>query len=153
VHAERGGVVPVTVHSDSSWVLVPKAQPETPARIAVRIDPQGLAPGEHRARVTFTSEDDSTATLAVVAQVGEAAAVSIRGEWCRLVEGKVVVRAGAGCALVAVDGEAAGVQWTLPGGAQASGARLYGQFVRRGEFQVMLSSDEGVTDAVPVVIE
>ncbi len=153
VHLERGGAAAVTVKTDSSWVVVPKAPVETPARVAVRIDPQGLARGEHRARVTFTSEDDSTATLAVVAQVGEAAAVSIHGEWCRLVEGKVVVRAGAGCALVAVDGEAAGVQWTLPGGAQAAGGRLYGQFVRRGEFQVMLSSDEGVTDAVPVLIE
>jgi hypothetical protein len=30
---------------------------------------------------------------------------------------------------------------------------LYGQFVRRGEFQVLLSSEEGATDTVPVVIE
>jgi len=153
VHADRGGAVAVTVGSDSGWVVVPKAQVETPARIAVRVDPHGLAPGAHRARLTFTSEDGSAATLTVTAQVGEAPAVSVQGDGCSLLEGKVRARAGAGCALVAVDGEAAGVQWTLPGGAQASGARLYGQFVRRGEFQVMLSSDEGATDAVPVVIE
>jgi hypothetical protein len=34
-----------------------------------------------------------------------------------------------------------------------SGGHLYGQFVRRGEFQVLLSSDEGAVDALPVVIE
>ena len=62
-------------------------------------------------------------------------------------------RAGAGCALASVDGDTAAVQWMLPDGAQVPGGRMYGQFVRRGEFQVVLSSDDGVTDAVPVVIE
>ena len=41
----------------------------------------------------------------------------------------------------------------LPDGAQVSGTRLYGQFLRRGEFELVLGSDDGVTDAVPVVIE
>ena len=36
---------------------------------------------------------------------------------------------------------------------QVSGARLYGQFVRKGEFQVLVSSDEGEVDPLPVVIE
>jgi hypothetical protein len=30
---------------------------------------------------------------------------------------------------------------------------MYGQFVRRGEFQVLVSSEEGTTEALPVIIE
>jgi hypothetical protein len=45
------------------------------------------------------------------------------------------------------------VGWTLPGGAQVAGGQLYGQFLRRGEFQLLLASDEGEVDAVPVLIE
>ena len=40
-----------------------------------------------------------------------------------------------------------------PGGAEVAGPRLYGQFVRRGEFQVLYSRDEGEVDALQVVIE
>jgi subtilisin family serine protease len=153
VHAERGGAVAVSAASDSTWVVVPKTQVETPARVAVRIDPHGLSGGTHRARVTFTSEDGAVATLSVTAQVGEAPAVSVQGEGCSVADGKLRARAGAGCTLIAVDGEAAGIQWTLPGGVQVGGGRLYGQFMRRGEFQLTVSADEGVTDAVGVVIE
>ena len=45
------------------------------------------------------------------------------------------------------------MQWRLPGGEEVRGARLYGQFVRRGEFEVLYSRDEGVVDPLPVVIE
>ncbi|MGZ6126089.1 MAG: hypothetical protein ACXWLR_14065, partial [Myxococcales bacterium] len=79
--------------------------------------------------------------------------VAVQGEGCALSEGKLRVRAGAGCALVATDDAAPGVEWTLPGGAQVAGGQLYGQFVRRGEFQVLLGSDEGAVDSLPVVIE
>ena len=72
---------------------------------------------------------------------------------CELRDGALHAHAGSGCALASTDGEAAEVTWSLPDGAQVSGARLYGQFVRRGEFQIVLDSEDGVTDAVPVVIE
>jgi len=41
----------------------------------------------------------------------------------------------------------------LPGGSQVSGGRLYGQFVRPGEYAVVVSGDDGVSEGVPVVIE
>jgi len=55
--------------------------------------------------------------------------------------------------LAAADGEAPSVRWTLPGGAEVEGGQLYGQFVRRGQFELLLASDEGITDALPVEIE
>src|SRR5438270_696082 len=95
----------------------------------------------------------AAATLTVAAQVGSVPLVSVQGDGCQLRDGAVHARAGAGCALASVDGDTAAVRWMLPDGAQVAGGRMYGQFVRRGEFQVMLSSDDGVTDALPVVIE
>jgi hypothetical protein len=151
VHAERGGATAVSLATDASWIVLPRTQVETPARVSVRVDPQKLAAGSHQGHVTFTAEGGSAVKLAVTARVGDAPALAVQGDGCVLLEGKLRARAGAGCALVAAD--AVGVQWTLPGGAQATGSRLYGQFVRRGEFQVLLSSEEGATDTVPVVIE
>ena len=45
-----------------------------------------------------------------------------------------------------------GVAWRLPGGTEVSGTRLYGQFVRRGEFEIRVrrADDE---EALPVIIE
>ena len=103
--------------------------------------------------MTFAVDGKAAATLTVAAQVGSVPLVSVQGDGCQLRDGAVHARAGAGCALASVDGDTAAVRWMLPDGAQVAGGRMYGQFVRRGEFQVMLSSDDGVTDALPVVIE
>jgi len=151
VHA-NGSARVVSVAADASWIAVSRAEAETPARIGIRVDPKGLTAGSHQGQVTFTPDSGPAAALTVTAQVGDAPPIAVRGGGCALVDGKLRARAGAGCALVAVDGDSA-VRWTLPGGAQASGSRLYGQFVRRGDFQVLLSAGEGATDALPVVIE
>ena len=103
--------------------------------------------------MAFTVEGQTAARLTIAAQVGAAPPVSVQGDGCELRDGAVHARAGAGCALTSVDGDTAAVRWMLPDGAELPGGRMYGQFVRRGEFQVVLSSDDGVTDAVPVVIE
>jgi subtilisin family serine protease len=153
VHLEGGGTSTVNATSDAKWIVLPRAQAETPARISVRIDPAGLSTGAYQGQVTFTAEDRASARLTVTAQVGDAPAVTVQGEGCELRDGKLRARAGSGCALVAAAGDTPGVQWTLPGGGQASGPRMYGQFVRPGEYQVLVSSEEGVTDSVPVVIE
>ncbi|HZR09304.1 MAG TPA: S8 family serine peptidase [Myxococcales bacterium] len=147
-----GGTVAFTAAADAKWILLSRTEGETPARLSVRVDPRGLGSGKHQAQVTFTA-GEASARLTVTAQVGNAPVVAVQGEGCALSEGKLRVRAGAGCALVAAEGASPGVQWTLPGGAQIGGSQLYGQFVRRGEFEVLLSSDEGVVDSVPVVIE
>jgi subtilisin family serine protease len=153
VHTDGGGATMVMVAADAKWIVLPRSQAETPARIPVRVDPEKLSFGTQQGHVTFTTEGGAVAALTVTAQVGEAPAVVVRGEGCALLEGKLRARAGAGCALVTADGDAAAIRWTLPGGAQASGARLYGQFVRRGEFQVLLDSEGGAQDTLPVVIE
>ena len=152
VHA-NGSARMVTVAADASWIVVSRGELETPARIGVRVDPQKLAAGTHQGHVTFTPESGPAAQLTVIAQVGNVPLVAVRGEGCALVDGTLRARAGAGCAVVAADGEGANVRWTLPGGTEASGASLYGQFVRRGDYQVVLRSPEGSTDALPVVIE
>jgi hypothetical protein len=153
VHADGGGTIAVAIAADASWIVIPRADAETPARIPIRIDPEKLAAGAHQGHVTFTAEGGSVARLTVSAQVGDLPTLLVRGEGCAMTDGKLRARAGAGCALVAADGDAAGIRWTLPGGAQASGGRMYGQFVRRGEFQVLVSSEEGTTEALPVIIE
>src|SRR5262249_646109 len=130
---------------------VSRPEAETPARISVKVVPKGLAAGTHQGRVTFTPESGPAAVLTVTAQVGDAPPIAVQGDGCALVEGKLHARAGAGCALRVADGNA--VQGTLPGGAQASGARLYGQFVRRGDFQVLVGSRGGAAETIPVVIE
>jgi hypothetical protein len=119
----------------------------------VRVDPAKLRTGKHQGQVQFKDESGASAALSVAVQVGNVPAIAVRGDGCELREGKLHVRSGAGCTLSAADGEAAGVQWRLPGGSQVAGARLYGQFVRPGEFQVLVSSDEGEVDAIPVLIE
>ena len=45
------------------------------------------------------------------------------------------------------------VQWRLPGGALVQGGRVYGQFVRRGEYQVEVTASEDAVESVPVVVE
>lgn len=153
VHTEGGGSTAFTAAADAKWVLLSKMEAETPVRLSVRVDPSGLAAGRNEAHVAFTVDGKTAARLAIAAQVGSAPPLSVQGDGCELRDGAVHARAGAGCALASVDGDTAAVQWMLPDGAQVPGGRMYGQFVRRGEFQVVLSSDDGVTDAVPVVIE
>jgi hypothetical protein len=153
VHAEGGGPATVGIAADASWIVLSRAEAETPARIAIRIDPAKLPASTHQGRVTFTAEGAPAATLLVTVQVGDAPAVVVHGEGCALRDGKLRARAGAGCALEVAEGDAVGIQWTLPGGAGASGARMYGQFLRRGEFQVLVSSQEGAPESLPVVIE
>src|SRR5207237_362237 len=82
-----------------------------PARVSVRIDPQKLATGTHQGHVTFTAEGGSAVRLTVTAQVGDAPALAVQGDGCVLLEGKLRARAGAGCALVAADADAVGIQW------------------------------------------
>ncbi len=152
VRKAEGGTVAFTVAADAKWIVLSRTGAETPARLSVRVDPKGLGGGKHEGHVAFTA-GDASARLTVTAQVGNVPLVAVQGEGCALSEGKLRVRAGAGCAVVAADGASPGVQWTLPGGAQVAGSQLFGQFVRRGEFEMLLSSDEGAVDAVPVVIE
>jgi hypothetical protein len=153
IRTDGGGTRAFTATADQRWIVLAKTTGETPARVAVRIDPAGLVAGSHEGHVSFKSQGSDTAVLKVTAIVGNAAAVAVTGAGCELREGRLHVRAGAGCSVHAAEGEAAAVQWELPGGVKLSGGHLYGQFVRRGEFQVLLSSDEGAVDALPVVIE
>ncbi|HYS07734.1 MAG TPA: S8 family peptidase [Myxococcales bacterium] len=148
----NGSAQVVAIAADASFIGVSRAEAETPARIGIKVDAKGLKAGTHQGHVTFTAESGPAAVLTVTAQVGDAPPIAVQGDGCALVEGKLHAREGAGCALLAADGNAA-AQWTLPGGAQVSGARLYGQFVRRGDFQVLVGSRGGAAEAIPVVIE
>jgi subtilisin family serine protease len=147
-----GGTVAFTAAPDAKWILLSKTEGQTPARLSVRIDPKGLGEGKHEGHLAFTAAGASV-RLTVIAQVGNLPLLAVQGDGCAFSEGKLRARAGAGCALAAADGASPGMGWTLPGGAQVAGGQLYGQFLRRGEFQLLLASDEGEVDAVPVVIE
>jgi hypothetical protein len=127
---------------------------ETPARVQVRVDPSKLAAGKSAGSVIFRAPGGNTQSLWVSMQIGDAPIVDVQGEGCMLREdGKLHARAGAGCTLVAAEGNAAGVKWRVPGGEEATGARFYGQFVRRGEFRLLVSADGGEAVALPVMIE
>jgi subtilisin family serine protease len=154
VRAEGGGQHGFTAETDAAFILLKQAKGTTPARVAVRVDPSKLAAGKHQGSVTFKDASGASLGLSVTLQIGDAQALAVRGEGCRLGEdGKLHARAGTGCMLSAAEGEAATVQWRLPGGEEVRGARLYAQFVRRGEFQVLYSPDEGAVDPLAVVIE
>jgi len=153
VSAQGGGARKFTAQADEKWIVLAKTSGQTPARFAIRIDAAKLPAGTHQARVTFTPDKGASVAVQVAAVMGDGPAVAVTGAGCELREGKLYVKSGAGCAVRAVDGEAAGVRWELPGGTHVSGGQMYGQFVRRGQFEVKLSSDEGATDTLPVVIE
>jgi len=154
LRAEGGGARKWTAEADANWIVLRQTMGETPARVQVRVDPSKLAAGKHTGGVILRDAAGERQALAVSLQIGSAPIVAVRGDGCALREdGKLHARAGSGCVLSAADGEAATVQWRLPGGEEASGARLYCQFVRRGEFQVLVSADEGEVDPLPVVIE
>jgi hypothetical protein len=154
LRAEGGGARKWTAKADAAWIVLRQTTGETPARVQVRVDPSKLAAGKHTGSVILQDAAGERQALAVSLQIGSAPIVAVQGDGCALREdGKLHARAGSGCVLSAADGEAATVQWRLPGGEEASGARLYGQFVRRGEFQVLVSADEGEVDPLPVVIE
>lgn len=154
LRAEGGGAHKWTASANQKWILLKRTGGETPARVSVRVDPAGLGSGKHEGVVTFKDEAGTALPLAVRLQIGDGPAVAVDGNGCALgSDGKVHVHAGSGCALSAAQGEAAGVAWKLPGGTQVMGARFYGQFVRKGEFRLLLSADEGAVDEVPVVIE
>ena len=150
VHA-NGSARVVAIAADANWIVASRAEAETPARIGIKVDPKGLPAGTHQGQVTFKPDSGPAAVLTVTAQVGDAPRIAVHGDGCALVDGKLRARAGAGCALVAADGDSS-IRWTLPEGVQASGPKLYGQFVRRGDYQVLVRTAEG-TDALPVVIE
>jgi hypothetical protein len=154
VGAEGGGQRAFTAETNAAFIVLRQAKGTTPARVAVRVDPSTLAAGKHEGRVTFKDASGASLALSVTLQIGDAQALAVRGEGCRLGEdGKLHALAGAGCVLSAAEGEAATVQWRLPGGEEVRGGRLYAQFVRRGEFQMLYSPDEGAADPLAVVIE
>jgi hypothetical protein len=153
LHTDEGGATAFTAAADQAWIVVGKPSGETPARVSIRVNPEALQSETVEGHVIFTGEGRATATLTVKAQTGVAPAIAVQGTGCDLREAKLHVVAGAGCALASSDGDTSDVTWMLPDGAQVSGGRLYGQFVRRGEFQLVLGSDDGATDVVPVVIE
>ena len=140
--------------SDAQWIVPRQLKGWTPARIVLRVDPRGLPSGNYAGTVLFTDEAGATLPLGLTLRIGGAPAVAVTGDGCRMAaDGKLHARAGAGCTLAASEGESATVQWRLPGGEEVRGTRLFGQFVRRGEFQILYSKDEGAVDLLPVVIE
>ena len=154
LRARSGGRHRFTAEADAQWIVLRQLKGTTPARIVLRVDPRGLPAGNYAGTVTFTDEAGATLPLGLSLRLGEAPAIAVNGQGCRLAaDGKLHVRAGSGCTLTASEGESATVQWRLPGGEEVRGARLYGQFARRGEFEVLFSKDEGAVDPLPVVIE
>jgi len=153
VQADGGGTLPYTASADVKWITLPKTAGETPSRFTVRVDPGALGTDVSEGHVTFTAEGGGKVKLKVTAQAGAAPSVLVQGDGCELRDGKVHARAGAGCSIASSDGEIASLRWVLPDGAQVAGGRMYGQFVRRGEYAMVLAGDDGVSDGVPVVIE
>jgi subtilisin family serine protease len=150
LRSDGGGKRAWTAAPDAKWIVLKKPKGETPSRISVRVDPAKLG-NQREGHIEFRDDAGDKVSLKVAVQSGSAVAAS--GEGCEMRGGALHVRAGSGCALAAAEADAPDVKWVLPGGTQASGSRLYAHFVRRGQFQVLVSSDEGEAEPLPVVIE
>lgn len=72
-----GRSVKFTLASSANWLVVDRANGETPAIHNVSVDPRGLAPGTHRASITVSSTDSvaGPATLPVVFEIAQPAPV------------------------------------------------------------------------------
>jgi subtilisin family serine protease len=144
IRVEGGGARSWSAHSDAPWLKLSIDQGETPARVSIRVDPSH---GNDDALVVFKDELGGTATLTVSLRP---ASLAVTGKGCELkADGKLHVQLGAGCALAASEHS----QWTLPDGREMSGQRLYAQFVRRGELQLLIRGSDAVGDPLTVVIE
>ncbi len=150
LRSEGGGKQAWTGAPDAKWMVLKQSKGETPSRISVRVDSAKLG-NQREGHIEFRDEAGDKVSLKVVVQSGSAVAAA--GEGCEMRGGALHVRAGSGCALAAAGADAPEVKWVLPGGTQVGGSRLYAHFVRRGQFQVLVSSDEGEVDPLPVVIE
>lgn len=147
-----GGARKWWAQASNEWIVLPATSGTTPARVAVRVDPGGLTGAAGQGSVVFVDDSGMSVTLAVSFSAGSG--ISVHGEGCSFGAGGAIhARANAGCELRAAEGEANAVQWRLPGGEQINGARLFGHFVRKGQYQVLVSRDEGAVDPLAVVIE
>ena len=159
LRAEGGGARSWTARADAAWVRLGNEQGETPARITVRAEPGHLGPGDHLAHVRIEDPDraGSSVVLQIKLHVGDTPAIATAGAGCEMRDGHLHANRGATC-LLSLPGLGAGtiagtVQWRLPGGALVQGGRVYGQFVRRGEYQVEVTASEDAVESVPVVVE
>jgi subtilisin family serine protease len=159
LRAQNGAARRWIARPDAPWIRLRADQGETPARLTIRVDPTGLARGDHEGQVRIEAADRAAEfiILRVRLHVGDAPAVAANGSGCAVQGGTLHVRRGSTC-MLALTGLGAGatassVQWRLPGGALVDGGRLVGQFVRRGEFQLEVNASEDASDAIPVVVE
>lgn len=149
LRAEGGGATAWTATADAPWLLLSADRGQTPAVLTVRIDPARLPPGDRLGHVRF----GAAASLAVRVRSGRQTFVA-SGAACSLGASGLHVRAGTSCALVAEGIESAPtMQWRLPGGALQTGPALFGQFVRAGRFELLVSTDEGEVDDLQVSVE
>ena len=150
LRAETGGATAWAATTDAAWVVLTVDHGTTPAQLAVRIDPARLPAGEAVAHVRF----GDAASLEVRARTSGRQAIVASGSACELRADVLHVRAGTSCSLggAAVD-DAPTVQWRLPGGALQAGAQLHAQFVRPGQFDLLVSWDEGAVDTLHVSVE
>jgi Subtilase family len=159
VRARDGEAMAWTARSDAAWLKLGSDRGETPARLSVRPDPAGLAPGDHVAqvRIEVTGRPSEFATLQVKLRVGDAPPVAANGTGCRVLDGRVHVERGSTCRVdvagLAPGAGASSVRWRLPGGAVVAGGSLYAQFLSRGEYRVDLTGDDGEAEPITVVIE
>ena len=154
LRADGGGARTWTAKAGAAWIVLPKTSGKTPSRVTVGVDTTRLGAGKHEGKVVFSDSAGGSVSLSVALQIGNLPSVVVQGKGCELRDdGALHVQVGAGCALSAAEGESNGVQWRLPGGTETTGARLYGQYVRRGQFQVLVSRDEGEVDPIAVIVE
>ena len=159
LRAEGGSVRRWTARADARWVRLGADQGETPAWLSVHVDPSGLPPGDYVAHVRIEAPEASSdvAVLEVKLRVGAASTVAVAGAGCAMRDGRLHVERGSTCMLatpgVGIGSAAPAIEWKLPGGALVSGAAMYGQFTRTGEYQVEVRAVEDGADTLTVVVE
>jgi len=161
LRSQSGAPLALNVSSSAPWLRAAHDRYQTPARVSVRVDASGLAPGDHAAVLSFVDDSgegiDLHVSLHVSLQSGDESLPSVRGAGCAMQsDGVLHVARGALCTLFA-PGLANGtsvpeLRWTLPDGAQRPGARLTAAFPRRGEWELRVG-ESGMETALRVRVE
>jgi subtilisin family serine protease len=143
IRSASGAARPVTATSNATWASLLHRDFTTPARATIRIDPSGLAAGDHRASIAFTSSSGEGVSLQITLHLGAQPEWTSAGNGCAIsVDGTLHINRGALCTLIAPGYELAAnapqIAWTLPGehAARPHGARLSAIFPKRGAFAI-----------------
>jgi subtilisin family serine protease len=157
IRSQTGEVLALSATSSAAWAMPSRTHYTTPARVSIRVDPTGLPPGDHLARLSFVNDAGAGVDLDVALHIGRAPAPSAVGAHCSFQQdGALHVERGALCTLVppglAEGASVPQLRWTVPARAPIASTRLTALYPHVGEFALHLS-DADDDSTIRVIVE